>query len=380
MSNPSENFTIKQLHISEFEKLSNFFIKAYGSETIFQNEDYFNYYFKQENGTFKYNLIALNDQGEIISHYGGLDTPFILNNEIVSITWGVNAYTLPEYRGKGLNSQIVDFINNNFDINCVIGFTPKTASFYESIHYNIFNKARFSRHIYLLNHELSKSVSELLHEDNQQLFATHFANAAHKQQAHPNVPEHIVVITEENFDQYDYSIGDQVNDVNTTYRSKSYIKWRFIDNPITYKVFGFKNDQNITSYIVIRKEHLLQVNAYSYRIIDLYGAENELQELLLHTINDGLNNEIIYIDFSKFGALYHNLLQEVGFVCLEDDAYALFPQVTSPMEYRPNLEYVGFNSVAYKNQIQLLSKDNIYLTRMDSDRDRLAKTTQLQTK
>jgi GNAT superfamily N-acetyltransferase len=64
--------------------------------------------------------------------------------------WGVSAYTLEEYRGKGVNSKIIEFITNNFEVNGVIGFTSQTSLFYQKLGYNIFNFEKFSRHILVL--------------------------------------------------------------------------------------------------------------------------------------------------------------------------------------------------------------------------------------
>ena len=73
----------------------------------FQNEQFLLYYYKTLNSEPLHSLVGVTQNGEIVSHYGGLDYKLILNNIIISIIWGVNAFTLPEWRGKGINSKII---------------------------------------------------------------------------------------------------------------------------------------------------------------------------------------------------------------------------------------------------------------------------------
>ena len=123
-----ENITIRKVKISDLENLTKFFIKAYGKDTVFQNEDFLNYYFAAEHHgreRFTSNLVGVLDHGEIVAHYGGLDYNLNIGGNKYNLIWGVNAYTLPEYRGLGINSEIVKYIKNNSEINGVIGFSPR---------------------------------------------------------------------------------------------------------------------------------------------------------------------------------------------------------------------------------------------------------------
>jgi len=44
-------------------------------------------------------VIGINPEGEIVSHYGGLFYEMKIDNNSHSLIWGVNAYTLPDWRG-----------------------------------------------------------------------------------------------------------------------------------------------------------------------------------------------------------------------------------------------------------------------------------------
>ena len=144
---------IRRANKSDLEELKDFFIKAYGESTVFQDGQFLLYYFKtiyNNLDPLHYSVVGVTHNGEIVSHYGGLDYKLILNDKIISVIWGVNAFTLPEWRGKGINSKIVKFINDTNVANACIGMTLNTALFYKRVGHNIFNAERFTRFIYCL--------------------------------------------------------------------------------------------------------------------------------------------------------------------------------------------------------------------------------------
>ena len=138
---------------SDLAELKKFFIKSYGENTVFQNEDFLKYYFSsldESEALLPNSLIILNDQQEIVSHYGGLHSEIRFGNEIIPLIWGVNAYTLKEWRGKGFNSKIVTYIHENNEVNAVIGMPPSAPGFYSELGYNIFSGETMDRYIYVL--------------------------------------------------------------------------------------------------------------------------------------------------------------------------------------------------------------------------------------
>ncbi len=149
----NEGVLIRKAQVADIENLTKFFIKAYGNQTVFQDKSFLRYYFDSFNrktDPFSHSLIAISPEGEIVSHYGGLFYELKLNQKIIPLIWGVNAYTLPEWRGKQINSKIVNFIhnNNNNKVNAVIGMPFDAPSFYEKLGYNIFFKKTLNRFIY----------------------------------------------------------------------------------------------------------------------------------------------------------------------------------------------------------------------------------------
>lgn len=367
---------VRKVQISDIENLKSFFIKAYGKQTIFQNEKFLLYYFGTHNEKLEplnSSLIGINSFGEIVSHYGGLHYKLKLNKTIISVIWGANAYTLPEWRGKGINSKIVSYIRENNEANAVIGMPFEAPFFYKKLGYNMFNKETLKRFVYVLDSRVFDIVNLLG-------FNSEKAKELLKIKKSDSVLlkyENIVELTENNFENFDFDL-DYDDVIATTYRDADFLNWRLFNNPfIKYKVFGYLENNKIVTYIAIREETLEPINFKVNRIIDLFGKKDGIINLLNRAINNALSDGSIYIDFSMYGKLYEKELLSSGFEKLENDDACVLPMVSSPIENRPNHEFIGLQSKFHDDEIKNLSSENVYFTRIDSDRDRIANITQL---
>jgi hypothetical protein len=376
--NSKKEFLIRNLESTDLDNLINFFKKAYGKETIFRNVKFLQNFFSLTNKCFcpmSACVIGLNSDGEIVAHYGGMFNEMKLNNSVHTMFWGVNAYTLKEWRGKGINSAIINHIIDSNIIHGVIGFTKKTAIFYEKIGYNVFNFQKFVRYVLVLDHAKAKETVDFIKQDNKK-FRKLFKNLALKNSNSFN--EHVVKLTSDNIGKFEFNLDEKNVTITTTHRTLEFITRRILENSfIKYEVFGFVKDGKLLTYIVLREEVLSPLGYKVNRIVDLYGKIEGICALLDRTIHDSILNQHIYIDFSMFGAIYNEELTLSGFMELKNDDYCLFPQVTAPIENRPNCEYIGFFSKNHSTEIRTLKKENVYFTRIDSDRDRLSKISQL---
>lgn len=360
------------------EYLKKFFIRAYGKMTIFQNEDFLYHFFNADlNNKYIFSncIIAINKHNEIVSHYGGLQYSIKLNQNNLPMIWGVNAYTLPEYRGLGINSKIVEFITNNYELHGVIGFSKPTALFYEKVGYNIFNFEKFSRHILVLDQAKTKEVAQYIKQDpkfiiEQSQSVIEIINNKYEGD--------VVELTEGNIGNYKINFEEMFPDIATTNRTPKFLKWRFFENPfIKYVLYGFIDNGAVVAYVALRQEVLSPLNYQVTRIIDMFGRVDGIRILLDKTIMKAINYKHIYIDFSKFGTLYEEVLNSVMFIKLINDDCSILPLVTSPIDNRPNGEFLGIISKPFFEEINNLSPDKVYFTRVDSDRDRLANINQI---
>lgn len=372
-----KKYKLRKAQFTDLEKLMEFFRKAYGEQTVFQNEKFLLYYFGStdtKGQTFENSIIGVTKDGEVVAHYGGLKYNLKIESEVLSIVWGVSAYTLPEARGAGINSGIVDCLINDNLINGVIGFTKKTAEFYKKKGYNIFSFERFSRFVFIIDFVKTNEIVKCLNEkESGNVFSDEKKTLCENQFS---TTKNIIKLTKDNIGDFDFSFNVKVK--VTTNRDISFLNWRLFENPfINYEVYGYIESQSVVAYIALREEKLEPLGYKVNRIIDLFGKESVIKDLINYSINQSILKEHIYIDFSKFGIMYNNLLIESNFIKLENDEASILPQVTAPIESRPNFEFIGIQSLSKTQLVNSLSKTDVYFTRIDSDRDRLSRITQI---
>ena len=359
---------------NDLDKIRNFFVSCYSKKTVFQNKDFLFWYFSSrdnDKSIMKKCIISESDDGQIVSFYGGLERYLRFGNRLIPFVWGVNAYTLPEWRGKGLNSGIVKQLKENNTINGVIGMNSKAAQFYDSVGYNMFNMHTFDRYVLVLN----KKTFDIIRNIGQNVNLAKDLLYVYNQNVLAKV-SNIVKLKQAVIDKNDLELD--VNIVLSIDRNMSYLKHRFINNEfINYRIFACVRGNKILGYIASREEILHPYKQKAYRIIDIYGNEMQIFSLLQYIIYDAKKRGNLYIDFSMFGILYRDVMQESGFSILKGKNVCLLPQVTSPVENRPNHEFIGLQSIKFNDDIMTLNQDDVYFTRADSDRDRLNSVSQL---
>lgn len=353
-------------------RISNAFIEFYNEKTIFQDYNFLKWYFLEFSNDVKIPTnIVIEKNDKIVSHYGLLHSKITSQNEVKDIIWGVNAFTLNEYRGAGYNSTIVSEIfklNLNFG---VIGFTTKVKNFYESNGFAIFNSRRFKRYVYIFNSEIITIINKnrrdrfvkLKYELNQHLAIKNKKN--------------IIELTSLNI--FHYGLNFNYNNLLTTYRDSNYYKKRFFDAPyINYKSIAFVDEDDLKAVLVYRIEKLFPWEIKIIKIVDLFGDEECCFDLLLYLIDIYNKLDFYYIDFRVFGDLYNNIFTELKFHLLEGDHYNDFPTTSYPVTFRENIDFVGLklNEIAFGLEKEYFA----YFTSADSDRDRLFNIEQIEIK
>ena len=363
------DYGVRQLRSSDLDALTVFFKKAYGSATPFRSKDFLKWYFKYP-GTEHWedhdSWIAIDTSGNVVSHYGCLACNLMMGSLPVQVMWGVNAYTLPDWRGKGINSAIVDNLLAGSEVNGVIGFTRDTAEFYAGIGYNIFNYERLKRYVFVLDEPATREVVKHIGQDAERFGRNIVKGEAVRSEDRSG----IIRLTRENIAGCRLSLEYKVE--LTTLRDQAHLMWRYLDNPfVEYELFARVENGDVLAMIASRRERLEPLCHEAYRIVDLYGDRGCAGELLSHAIMRAREQGCIYVDFSMGGSIYEGLPEARGFRPLDDEECVMLPQVCSPIGQRPNNEYFGFQSRKHATVISSLTSDDVYLTRGDSDRDRL---------
>jgi len=315
-------------------------------------------------------LAECKETGKIVSFYGCRAYKLQLFGQIVSMSQNANAYTLKDWRRRGISGKMVDYVHNNNEGNLAIGMKPSTKYFYANDGYNAFGGDPMPRFIFNLN-EKTYEIIEHIGQDfdmAQDLLPIRAAASI----SDPN----IIQITPENIAQFQ---PDWYIDLKgTTYRDMRWLKRRLVAHPfVKYDVYGYVSQGKIRAYVALREENLAPQNYKIYRIVDVYGAPAHVPVLLRHATYEAYTRGYIYIDFAKMGNIYDSELAELNFTKLNGQDGALIPLVTAPIEKRNNHEFVCIQSKTHHATMHRLTLDNAYFTRIDCDRDRVGRLWQI---
>ena len=154
-------------------------------------------------------------------------------------------------------------------------------------------------------------------------------------------------------------------------RNKDFLNWRYFKNPrIKYECTGYMNGNDLSAYVVSRHERFFPSNIYATRIIDMCGSPISILTLLRHEILKAYDRGDSFVDFSITSNFYNDVLKDSGFIELIDKFYGALPQVSSPIDYRDNHEFICLGSKNYPNLFKNIRFNDLFFTRGDSDRDR----------
>lgn len=370
----SPSFIVRNAQEADAPKLAAFFKQVYGAQTAFQDESFLASFFhshQADKEPLSYSVIALDDKDNIIAHYGGVQYPFQLCGEVVSAVWGTNGYTLKEWRDSGVFSAIIRFICEHYEFNGGIGIPHHAPPFYQRFGYHVFHKDRFDRYLMSLSETSYQAVQEIGQNVASAKSLAPINDRERKQS------EQCILLTAENIGDYRLDLPNY-NELTTSVRDTPFLQWRIFDNPnIDYSTYAFVEGDSIKAYMVLREEALAPKGWKISRIIDLYGSEEGVVELLSKAQSHARAEEAIFLDFYVFGSLFEKELLAAGFHQLCGEEASLFPSMTSPMEHRENQEYVIMQSSRLHEKVHQLQKKDVYLTRIDSDRDRIARIDQI---
>jgi GNAT superfamily N-acetyltransferase len=349
-------YEVRRATLGDLPAMRTFFAAAYGARSIFLDDDFVRWFLG--NNRELLSMIALAPSGEVVGHYGAVRTTALLDGARVSMLWGVNAFTLPDYRGVGLGEKLAAPWYRAADVFGVIGFSPATAAFYERCGFQLFSRRRFVRQARVLDERAFDLLVDLgIDVDHAREMLPVIASTRQPTRA----------ISRELTGDLEPAAPDVAL---TTLRDREYVDWRFRNQRwLSYDVLTINDAKRTRAYVATRRTRLEPTAHHAVRIVDACGEPEAIADLVSAVVATARARGDTWVDFAATRVLEG--LE--GFATLVDDDTALLPSVTSPMQHRPNTEFVGLYSTTRATRLSQLAFDDVYFTRADSDRDRAAR-------
>lgn len=251
---------IKKCEIEDLEGISQLIKEMHPVSTDWENlrshsPDYYNWiYFNNPVGNAIVYLAK--HKNKVISTFAMAQKKFLIFGNEVIIGKTMDMFTHDDYQGLGLMSKLAQLVFSNskkIDINTWY-VTPSVNS------YPIFkNKWEYVEtiesyyclkildYISLLQGYINKPIVQRI------LWLPYLFSKKLKKYKKIKIPENIIDLN---------SFGDDVNNLwsklrknlkISIIRNQSYLKWRYIDNPDKYKIFGIKKSDRLVGLIILKK-------------------------------------------------------------------------------------------------------------------------------
>ena len=271
------------------------------------------------------------DGDRIVGHSGVVTSPIVLDGVERRGAWNVSSFILPEYRGQGIGSEVYRRVLTEFDLVGGFGYNERVAHLHERIGANNLHDVKARKIIKVLDERVYKThcTGEIRLEDIQQR-----------------------------------------NGVELLAYNPIRLDWlshRVFQHP--YNCYhNIKNSIIRQEYYMLNKHRTLEKPVFRV-LYRPFVSDDETTENLVRLANEC---DACAIEFQCVG--YPDMSDYIkhGFREVHEDDWQHFPMYSSPIAHKPNMERIRFNSDKADIQvlIERVNGENIYFTRIDSDRDR----------
>jgi GNAT superfamily N-acetyltransferase len=355
------NYAVRRATVGDLDQLAAFFVKAYGPQTVFRIERFISWLYAD--GDDLNSVIAVADDGSIAGHYGWMPTTLIGRGANLPHAWGVNAFTLPEARGHGLGSALVNAFTKVRPSVGVLGFNDEIAAFYDANGFNIFGGEMFSRHVLPLSIEIRDVLPLVGTTDDpaaeRLLSPARIQTTQHCQTTQPS-------------SWLDEPV-DSLAGYLTPQRSQRWLTWRYgTDSRLSYTVEAHESTALGRALIAYRAIALQPTEHRITKVVDLYGDVPAAIALMDRVSHQASESGHLYVDFWSFGGPYSEGLEDLSFRRFDGQDVTALPTLTDPIDRRPNTEHVClFRAVL--GDWETLTPNDVYFTSALADRDRPAR-------
>ena len=342
---------------NEYEKLREFYKKAYGKTHILNDSTHTEWQFQKNpfNTIDGFSLVVDENDSKIIAHLGFIPVQLKFLDSIKAALWHVSLYTLENFRGSGLGTKMIKLSNCYGELSMVLSGSDGTKKIYENLGGK--DLGNLNRYIAILN---KKRINDFTAKNLEKNEIKNFS-----------IKKEQIQRTQTLDDDYD----DFWNTVKerfpiTVNRTKEYLEWRYLNHPlIDYHFLSLKDENKLKGFAVIRFENSNN-DLKAARLVDLVCYE-DYDSIILKNIVNYCRDKSDFLDFFCTGMFYKKALEEIGFFN-NTEAGIKIPAVFNPIDFsrREDINFFyNYHKEDKKNNI-LNNKNNWFFVKADSDQDR----------
>lgn len=331
----------------------------YGADEKYARWQYFDSPFKTTiTGKDDYSILTfVDDKKNILALEAFLPWKTLVNGKEIDSLWEMEWINFSKIRGLG--RELTKILRKKTRIFCVYGLNNLSLNAYGKLGYSIRNE--IERRIAVLD---SKKCIELLVDNKvngqKEFFMQKEVNCL------PGSIKYFYIKDAEGLSER-YWLDHVERFPVTSIKDARVLKWRYFEHPhIDYKVISLDREAK-TGLAVLRMEGIRGSRGKVLRILELFPARGYERELVKAVLKFGFDQKAILADFFCVSERYCDEICGSPFVPLSEHMPYRVPMLFHPVEVR---EETSINMVMdHDKGIDVLSFDDFYATKGDSDRD-----------
>ena len=257
------------------------------------------------------NRFALVLDEKVIGYFGIIPTKVYWNDSTKNAIWWIDLIISKEYRGKGYQSIVDDYIQNRPEIK--LGFPNKfAAKIHKKHHWYV------SDYLKVMLFPILPSKSSIVSKKYSSFgtllnilvtplkyYRSHSTSKWSYQDNKPELERYVEL----------YNISH--NGYNGTYKDLDYLKWRYLDSPFKheYNFYFCNKNQNTQIALILRK---VQSNkGIHFRIMDVFGHIEDrvaFRDIMKLVISNAIEDGATQITIMESNSTLQKVLFSLGFI------------------------------------------------------------------
>jgi len=335
--------------------LADFAARMYGPASFLCNEGYVKWWFAsspERRSQEPSDVLLACDSGRIVAMNAHIASSVCQDAESRPLVWLANTMVDPAYRSRGLGVRMIEESLRRYENVGSISFRPDAARVLGHLGFELFGLRGMSRAVALLDRA---PLEQFLNDESLRALCVVVGG--------PSIDLSPVPIE---------ALGDveavwqrvRARYGVSTARSAQLLEWRYFHHPSgSYKLFAHPSTEPRAVAVVRIDGRTLR----ALRIVDLFGEELAVGELLEHVVAFARERACAFVDFHCTGRFDRGALEQAGFSWLPPERAGSLPTLLNPVELRDYHEQLALR---LSPASRLPDYDRTYFTRGDADRDR----------
>ena len=328
---------VRRATLSDKPAIFSFLVQAYGENGRFKFPERWEWQF--ERNPYKPDdkipvFIAVDENGKVVGQSAAMYEPLKLGAEMVTLAWALDAYILPDYRGRNLGFETLRLNCESSPVWMGMIMAPSSRHILEKLGCQAVDNVNSYRRVASFDTDsvnlgvrnrihldgFRNGMGKLLHQLRMDKLGCLLINSATTVQdafLELTLDKGIVIqeqaVFDTSFDRFWEKV--QYNFPVIIRRDSQFLNWKYKEQPdVNYQVFTASRDGELSGYVILRCAFPPETNSGIIADILTDPKDNDsLRALLFHAVKYFKAQKLKYIYAASTIPAYQRAFQSIGF-------------------------------------------------------------------